>query len=143
MTDAELLSMPAGDYMNDEQLTFFRARLAQLELDLRKTLARPVESVREVTSEADPTDVATREEEQAGELRSRDRHSRMFDEVRKAIARIEDGSYGYCEDTGEPIGIARLLARPTATLTVEAQEQRELRRKLGLVGPPVESGTER
>src|SRR5687767_12663300 len=107
MTDAELLKMSTGAYMNDEQLKFFRARLAQLELDLRKTLVRPMESVREVTTEADLVDVATREEEQAGELRTRDRHSRMFDEVRNAIARIEDGSYGYCEETGEPIGIAR------------------------------------
>ena len=78
----------------------------------------------------DPADRATIEEEHALELRTRDRERKLLKKVEQALARIESGDYGWCEETGEPIGIPRLLARPTANLSLEAQERRELRQKL-------------
>ena len=77
----------------------------------------------------DPADRATLEEEYALELRTRDRERKLLQKIQSTLKKIEDGSYGYCEDTGEPIGVKRLLARPTATLTVEAQERRERMKK--------------
>ncbi|MCY1458843.1 RNA polymerase-binding transcription factor DksA [compost metagenome] len=78
----------------------------------------------------DPADRATIEEEHALELRNRDRERKLLKKVQQTIARIDGGEYGWCEETGEPIGIPRLLARPTATLSLEAQERREMRQKL-------------
>ena len=78
----------------------------------------------------DPADRATIEEEHALELRTRDRERKLLKKVQQSLARIESGDYGWCEETGEPIGIPRLIARPTATLSLEAQERRELRQKL-------------
>jgi DnaK suppressor protein len=78
----------------------------------------------------DPADRATIEEEHALELRTRDRERKLLKKVQQSLARIDSGEYGWCEETGEPIGIPRLLARPTATLSLEAQERRELRQKL-------------
>ena len=78
----------------------------------------------------DPADRATIEEEHALELRTRDRERKLLKKVEQALARIESGDYGWCEETGEAIGVARLLARPTANLSLEAQERRELRQKL-------------
>ena len=78
----------------------------------------------------DPADRATIEEEHALELRTRDRERKLLKKVQAAIKRIDDGEYGYCEETGDPIGVARLLARPTATLSLEAQQRRELKQKL-------------
>jgi len=78
---------------------------------------------------SDPSDRATQEEEQALELRTRDRERKLLKKIDEALARITAGTYGFCEDTGEPIGIGRLLARPTATLSVEAQDKRERMQK--------------
>ena len=78
----------------------------------------------------DPADRATIEEEHALELRTRDRERKLLKKVEQALARIESGDYGWCEETGEPIGLNRLIARPTANLSLEAQERRELRQKL-------------
>ena len=78
----------------------------------------------------DPADRATIEEEHALELRTRDRERKLLKKVQAAIERIDDGDYGYCEETGDPIGVARLMARPTATLSLEAQQRRELKQKM-------------
>ena len=78
----------------------------------------------------DPADRATIEEEHALELRTRDRERKLLKKVQAALKRIEDGEYGYCEETGDPIGVARLMARPTATLSLEAQQRRELKQKM-------------
>ena len=78
----------------------------------------------------DPADRATIEEEHALELRTRDRERKLLKKVQAAIKRIDDGDYGYCEETGDPIGVARLMARPTATLSLEAQQRRELKQKM-------------
>ncbi|MGE8357992.1 MAG: RNA polymerase-binding protein DksA, partial [Microvirgula sp.] len=77
----------------------------------------------------DPADRATLEEEYALELRTRDRERKLLQKIQSTLKQLEDGSYGFCEDTGEPIGLKRLLARPTATLSVEAQERRERLKK--------------
>ena len=78
----------------------------------------------------DPADRATIEEEHALELRTRDRERKLLKKVKAALKRIEDGDYGWCEETGEPIGVARLIARPTATLSLEAQQRREIKQKM-------------
>jgi DnaK suppressor protein len=78
----------------------------------------------------DPADRATIEEEHALELRTRDRERKLLKKIAQAIARIDAGDYGFCDETGEPIGLGRLLARPTATLSLEAQQRRELKQKM-------------
>ncbi|MBS0610750.1 MAG: RNA polymerase-binding protein DksA, partial [Proteobacteria bacterium] len=78
----------------------------------------------------DPADRATIEEEHALELRTRDRERKLLKKIEQSIARIDAGDYGYCDETGEPIGVGRLLARPTATLSLEAQQRRELKQKM-------------
>ncbi|MDX1656596.1 MAG: RNA polymerase-binding protein DksA [Candidatus Competibacteraceae bacterium] len=114
------------DYMSPRQLAYFRSKLLQWRESLieesRQTLEQLREANREVSDEADR---ASRESDTSFELRTRDRYRKLLNKIDQALKRIEDGSYGYCEETGEEIGIARLEARPIATLTVEAQERRE------------------
>lgn len=129
-SEKELLAMPDSDYMNDRQLAFFKERLKQLEQDILANAGETTEHLRETQFVPDPADRATIEEEHALELRTRDRERKLLKKVQQAIARIDSGEYGWCEETGEPIGIPRLLARPTATLSLEAQERREMRQKL-------------
>lgn len=130
LTEAELLAMPESDYMNAEQIAFFRDRLLAMREDLQAKVDETVEHMREQETVADPADRATVEEEHALELRTRDRERKLLKKIDQALGRITDESYGYCEETGEPIGLARLLARPTATLSVEAQSRRERMQKL-------------
>ncbi|HPA91670.1 MAG TPA: RNA polymerase-binding protein DksA [Quisquiliibacterium sp.] len=130
LTEAELLKMPESDYMNEAQLEFFRARLQQIERDLLANAGETTEHLRETVIVPDPADRATIEEEHALELRTRDRERKLLKKVQQSLARIDSGDYGYCEETGEPIGVPRLLARPTATLSLEAQQRRELRQKM-------------
>ncbi|CAM3978981.1 RNA polymerase-binding protein DksA [Bordetella tumulicola] len=129
-SEVELLAMPESDYMNDRQLAFFKERLKQLEQDILANAGETTEHLRETQFVPDPADRATIEEEHALELRTRDRERKLLKKVQQSIARIESGEYGWCEETGEPIGVPRLLARPTATLSLEAQERREMRQKL-------------
>jgi len=129
-TEEQLLEMPESDYMNDAQLAFFRARLQQMEKEILVNAGETTEHLRETVIVPDPADRATIEEEHALELRTRDRERKLLKKIQQALSSIESGDYGYCEETGEPIGIPRLLARPTATLSLEAQQRRELRQKL-------------
>lgn len=129
LTEQELLAMSDKDYMNDKQLEFFRNRLTEMEAELRHNAGQTTENLRESTVVPDPADRATIEEEHALELRTRDRERKLLKKVQAAIKRIDEGEYGYCEETGEPIGVRRLLARPTATLSLEAQERREIKQK--------------
>jgi DnaK suppressor protein len=128
-SDEELLSQPGSEYMSPAQLDYFRRKLQSLETELRVNAGETTEHLRETVLVPDPADRATIEEEHSLELRTRDRERKLIKKVEQAIARIGAGDYGYCEETGEPIGLQRLLARPTATLSVEAQERRELRQK--------------
>ena len=130
LTEDAILKMSEDDYMNDVQLEFFRDRLRQMERDIRNNAGETTEHLRETVIVPDPADRATIEEEHALELRTRDRERKLLKKIEQALAQIDRGDYGYCEETGDPIGIPRLLARPTATLSLEAQQRRELRQKL-------------
>jgi DnaK suppressor protein len=131
LTEAELLAMPDSEYMNDKQLEFFRARLQTLKDDLLSNAGETTEHLREDTSIVpDPADRATIEEEHALELRTRDRERKLLKKISQSLARIDAGDYGFCDETGEPIGLGRLIARPTATLSLEAQQRRELKQKM-------------
>lgn len=130
LTAEEILKMPEDDYMNAQQLEFFRRRLTDLEKELRANADQTTVNLRETTVVPDPADRATIEEEHALELRTRDRERKLLKKVQATIKRIDDGDYGYCEETGDPIGVARLMARPTATLSLEAQQRRELKQKM-------------
>ena len=131
LTEAELLAMPDSEYMNDKQLDFFRARLQVLKDDLLSNAGETTEHLREDTSIVpDPADRATIEEEHALELRTRDRERKLLKKISQSLGRIEAGDYGFCDETGEPIGLGRLIARPTATLSLEAQQRRELKQKM-------------
>jgi DnaK suppressor protein len=131
LTDAEVLAMPEAEYMSDKQLAFFRAKLEAIKEDLLSNAGETTEHLREETSIVpDPADRATIEEEHALELRTRDRERKLLKKVSQSLARIDSGDYGYCDETGEPIGLGRLIARPTATLSLEAQQRRELKQKM-------------
>jgi DnaK suppressor protein len=129
-TEEELLRMSDADYMNESQLAFFKHRLQQIERELLANADETTEHLRETVIVPDPADRATIEEEHALELRTRDRERKLLKKVQSALGRIESGEYGFCEETGDPIGIPRLLARPTATLSLEAQQRREMKQRL-------------
>ena len=131
LTEPELMAMPESEYMGEKQLEFFRAKLQALKDDLLSNAGETTEHLREDTSIVpDPADRATIEEEHALELRTRDRERKLLKKISQSIGRIDAGDYGYCDETGEPIGLGRLLARPTATLSLEAQQRRELKQKM-------------
>ena len=129
-TESELLRMPAKDYMNDVQMAFFKEHLKQIKQELLANAGETSEHLRETPSVPDPADRATIEEEHALELRTRDRERKLMKKIEQALARIEIGEYGYCDETGDAIGLKRLLARPTANLSIEAQQRRELKQKM-------------
>jgi DnaK suppressor protein len=117
-------------YMNKEQLDHFRNILNGWKHDLMMEVDRTVSHMKdEAANFPDPNDRATQEEEFSLELRTRDRERKLIRKIDEAIKRVEDGSYGYCLETGEEIGVKRLEARPVATLTIEAQERRERRER--------------
>lgn len=118
----------AGEtYMSDRQLDHFRQILLAWKRDLMEEVDRTVHHMQDEASNfPDPNDRATQESEFGLELRTRDRERKLLKKIDSALERIDDGSYGYCEETGEEIGLKRLEARPVATLSVEAQERREL-----------------
>lgn len=119
---------PSADepYMNPRQLEYFRRKLEAWRDDLIQESEETLEHLRtENWQEPDPNDRATHESEATLELRTRDRYRKLIAKIDAALRRIDRGAYGYCEETGEPIGVARLEARPIATLSVEAQEAHE------------------
>ena len=131
LTDEDILAMPDSEYMNDVQVAFFRARLVTLKNDMLANAGQTTENLREDTVVVpDPADRATIEEEHALELRTRDRERKLLKKIQQSIMAIDSGEYGFCDETGEPIGVGRLLARPTASLSLEAQQRRELKQKL-------------
>ena len=130
LTEEEIRAMGEADYMNAAQLAFFKNRLQELEKDLLKNAGETTEHLRETVLVPDPADRATIEEEHALELRTRDRERKLLKKVQQSLQAVDAGEYGWCDETGEPIGIPRLIARPTATLSLEAQQRRELKQKL-------------
>lgn len=127
------VNLPAGylptdkeEYMNSNQLEFFRQKLEDWKLELLDESRDTLEHLKEENwKEPDPNDQATVAMETSRELRTRDRYRKLIDKIEQALSRIEAGSYGYCEETDEPIGVKRLIARPVATLSIEAQERHE------------------
>jgi len=118
------------EYMSKEQLEHFRRILSLWKQDLMQEVDRTMLHMKdEAANFPDPNDRATQESEFSLELRTRDRERKLIRKIDEALKRIEDGSYGFCLETGEPIGVKRLEARPVATLSVEAQERRERREK--------------
>ena len=131
LSDAEIMAMSDDDYMNETQLAFFRLKLVRLQNDILSNAGETTEHLREDTVVVpEPTDRATIEEEHALELRTRDRERKLLKKIEQSITSIDTGNYGYCEETGEAIGVGRLLARPTANLSLEAQQRREVKQKM-------------
>lgn len=130
MTEAELRAAPEDDYMSARQLAFFRNLLEEEMRKLLDNAHQTTTNLQDNEATPDPSDRASVEEEHTLELRVRDRERKLLKKIEEALSRIEDGSYGWCEETGDPIGIGRLLARPTATLSLEAQERREKLKKM-------------
>ena len=131
LTDAEIIAMPDSEYMNVTQMAFFRLKLVVLKNEVLTNASETTEHLREDTVVVpDPADRATIEEEHALELRTRDRERKLLKKIEQSIHRIDSGDYGYCDETGEAIGVGRLLARPTATLSLEAQERREIKQRM-------------
>ena len=122
--------MPAKDYMNEAQLAFFKEKLLEMQAEILSNADETTEHLRDNEVVPDPADRATIEEEHALELRTRDRERKLLKKVAQALERVESGEYGWCEETGEAIGVGRLLARPTATLSLEAQQRREKIQKM-------------
>jgi DnaK suppressor protein len=130
ISEAELLKMSDKDYMNEAQLAFFKAKLMAMREEILSNARETGEHLKENEVFADPNDRATVEEENMLEQRVRDRERKLMKKINQSLARIESGEYGFCLETGEPIGIPRLLARPTAELSIEAQEKHERRERL-------------
>ena len=126
LTEEEIIAAPEDDYMNDEQLAFFQQRL----LDMRQSLIQAGENaeIGELDTEraADESDRATQEEQYWIQVHMKERETHLIRDIDKALHRVRTGDYGFCEDTGEDIGIRRLLIRPTSLFTAEAQARREL-----------------
>lgn len=125
ITEEQLRAAPEDEYMNEAQLEFFRQRLVEQRAEIEADIERARNELSSAVNEPDELDRASAEEERWLSLRISEREGKLLRKIDEALARIEDGSYGYCEDTGEPIGIPRLLARPTATLSAEAKTRRE------------------
>ena len=119
------------EFMNERQLEYFKGKLNEWKEEiLRESRETVAHLQKETENHADLADRASSETDRALELRTRDRQRKLISKIDQALRRIEDGSYGYCEETGEPIGLARLDARPTATLSLEAQERHERRERV-------------
>ena len=131
LTEQDILNWNGdeSDYMNADHLEFFKDRLLQMQQELLSNANATTSHLQEQEATPDPADRATLEEEYALELRTRDRERKLLLKIQSTLKKIDAGDYGYCEDTGEPIGLKRLLARPTASLSVEAQERRERMKK--------------
>ena len=123
---------PSDDepFMNERQLAYFKKKLLDWKDDiLRESKGTVVNLKAETENHPDLVDRASSESDRALELRTRDRQRKLISKIDEALRRIEDGTYGYCEDTGEPIGLQRLLLRPTTTLSIEAKQRQEQREK--------------
>lgn len=129
MTPEELLGQPDVNYMNEAQRGFFRALLLAQRGDLQRLIDEQVEDLRAVDAHGDPADVGNAEQQRQWQLRQLEREKKLLDKIDEALERLAREDYGWCAETGEPIGLARLLLRPTATLSVEAKERQELRER--------------
>lgn len=129
MTEQELLAEPSAHYMNDAQQGFFRDLLLAQRSELQERIAAEFDQLREQEPHSDPADLGSAEEQRQWQLRLLEREKKLLDKIDEALERLARGEYGWCRDTGEPIGLQRLLLRPTATLCIEAKERQELRER--------------
>ena len=131
MTEEEYRPREDEPFMNERQIEFFKKKLISWRDDILRESKETLSHLQlETENHPDLADRASSETDRALELRTRDRQRKLISKIDSALRRIEDGSYGYCEETGEPIGLARLEARPIATLSVEAQERHERRERV-------------
>lgn len=130
LTEQQLLAMSEDDYMNAEQLAYFRNLLESMRRGLLENGQTTIVHLQETEATPDEADRATQEEEHVLEQRIRDRERKLIHKIDGALERIANGTYGFCEASGEPIGLRRLIARPTATLSIEEQERHEREEKL-------------
>ncbi|MFI4963157.1 MAG: TraR/DksA C4-type zinc finger protein [Legionellales bacterium] len=129
LTEDKLRKMPASEYMNKEQLEFFEHRLLELQTETEKHIEVVRQQLAQYEFEPDDNDRASLEEERATMLRIIERETKLLPKILYSLKQIKDGTYGYCEETGEPIGIERLLLRPTATLSTEAKSLSEAKER--------------
>ncbi|MHA6160077.1 RNA polymerase-binding protein DksA [Pseudomonas sichuanensis] len=129
MTEDELLRQPASAYMNEPQRQYFRNLLLAERDALQARIDSEFRALREQEVHSDPADIGSAEEERHWQLRSLEREKKLLDKIDQALERLARGEYGWCAETGEPIGLRRLLLRPTASLSIEAKERQELRER--------------
>lgn len=129
LTAAELLAQPADAYMNAAQQHFFRTLLLRQRGELQARIGEEFEALRERDTSSDPADISSAEEQRQWQLRLLEREKKLLDKIDQALERLAYGEYGWCRESGEPIGLQRLLLRPTASLSIEAKERQEQREK--------------
>lgn len=129
MTEQELLKQSPAAYMSEPQRQFFRTLLISQRSELQQRIEQEFLALREQEVLSDPADIGSAEEERHWQLRSLEREKKLLDKIDQALERLARGEYGWCEETGEPIGLRRLLLRPTATLCIEAKERQEMKEK--------------
>ncbi|WP_073526298.1 RNA polymerase-binding protein DksA [Pseudomonas fluorescens] len=129
MTEHDLLAQPAADYMNEAQQRFFRELLLAQRDDLQARIDAQFQALREQETNSDLADIGSAEEQRQWQLRLLEREKKLLDKIDDALEMLARGEYGWCRETGEPIGLQRLLLRPTATLCIEAKEREELRER--------------
>ncbi|KRP97356.1 molecular chaperone DnaK [Pseudomonas lactis] len=129
MTEHDLLAQPAADYMNEAQQRFFRELLLAQRDDLQARIDAEFQALREQETNIDLADIGSAEEQRQWQLRLLEREKKLLDKIDDALELLARGEYGWCRETGEPIGLQRLLLRPTATLCIEAKEREELRER--------------
>lgn len=127
MTEQELLAQPGEAYMSEAQQGYFRALLLAQRDELQGRIDEQFQALQDTERASDEADLASREEARQWQLRLLEREKKLLDKIDQALERLARGDYGWCEETGEPIGLRRLLLRPTASLCIEAKERQERR----------------
>jgi DnaK suppressor protein len=129
LTEQQLLSQPSEHYMDEAQQGFFRDLLKQQRHELQERISGEFDELRVNEPSSDPADIGSAEEQRQWQLRLLEREKKLLDKIDEALERLARGEFGWCKETGEPIGLKRLLLRPTATLSIEAKERQELRER--------------
>ncbi|MFI8479082.1 RNA polymerase-binding protein DksA [Pseudomonas sp. NPDC078700] len=129
MTEEQLLKQPADAYMNQAQQAFFEALLRNQRSELQVQIEAEIQVLREQEPNSDPMDIGSAEEQRQWQLRLLEREKKLLNKIDQALERLARAEYGWCRETGEPIGLKRLLFRPTASLSVEAKERQELKER--------------
>ncbi|KRP72893.1 molecular chaperone DnaK [Pseudomonas paralactis] len=129
MTEQDLLAQPPADYMSEAQQRFFRELLLAQRDELQARIDTQFQLLREQETNSDLADIGSAEEQRQWQLRLLEREKKLLDKIDDAMELLARGEYGWCRETGEPIGLQRLLLRPTATLCIEAKEREELRER--------------